>query len=34
VLLRGLTRETRHWGDLPQALRARIDAGPRDAARW
>ena len=27
VLLRGLTRETRHWGALPAVLRDRTDAG-------
>src|SRR5206468_1626933 len=28
VLLRGLTRETRHWGRLPDALREATGGGP------
>ncbi len=27
VLLRGLTREARHWGDFPHLLRATLDSG-------
>jgi pimeloyl-ACP methyl ester carboxylesterase len=27
ILLRGLTRETRHWGHLPDALRERVGSG-------
>lgn len=32
VLLRGWTREARHWGTLPQALQARLPAGHRVVA--
>jgi pimeloyl-ACP methyl ester carboxylesterase len=31
ILLRGLTREARHWGALPEALRAALDDAKRDA---
>jgi pimeloyl-ACP methyl ester carboxylesterase len=42
VLLRGLAREARHWGDFPQRLRARLPPGdevlaldlPGNGSRW
>lgn len=42
VLLRGLAREARHWGDFPQRLRARLPSGdevialdlPGNGSRW
>lgn len=42
VLLRGLVREARHWGDFPQRLAARLPAGdtvctpdlPGNGSRW
>jgi pimeloyl-ACP methyl ester carboxylesterase len=42
VLLRGLTRDRRHWGDFPDRLRAALPAGARvvapdlagNGARW
>ncbi|TCG03457.1 alpha/beta hydrolase [Paraburkholderia steynii] len=32
ILLRGLTREARHWGALPDMLRAALDGAPQSAS--